>query len=69
MCKATLWNVRNGSLLKLSIGMSAALLILTTAVARPEKLAALFSLDSILTALFSESPTTEIMICRKADEG
>ena len=31
--------------------------------------AALFSLDSLLTALFSESPTTEVMICRKADEG
>jgi SAM-dependent methyltransferase len=29
--------------------------------------AALFWLDSLLTALFSESPTTEVMVCRKAD--
>jgi hypothetical protein len=39
MPKTFLWGVLNGSLLKLSIGMSAALLILAAALAGPERLA------------------------------
>jgi hypothetical protein len=38
MSSTILWKVLNGSLLKLSIGMSTALLILATALAGPEKL-------------------------------
>jgi hypothetical protein len=50
MPKPILWKVLNGSLLKLSIGMSAALLILAAALAGPERLAP--PSDPIPKALF-----------------